>query len=90
MEALSQGIELNLISDRLKEYKGTVYWYQLKDEYNQFRDDISSICLLAEGRTDEIRYDYADVIRNAWSKVSVDVRKNSFCSVISIFVVGQF
>jgi len=89
MEALSQGIELNLISSRLKEYKGDVYWYHLKDEYNQFRDDVASICLLAEGRTDEIRYDYASIIRNMFSKVSVDVRKNSFCSEFAQWVLQE-
>lgn len=80
MEALDFGIELNLMSCRLKEYKGDVYWYPLKEEYHPLRDEVASVCLLAEGRTDEIRYDYLSLFRNMWTKVSVDVKKNSFCS----------
>ena len=30
MEALANGLELNLISARLKNYKGTIYWHYLK------------------------------------------------------------
>jgi hypothetical protein len=80
MEALDLGIEINLMSCRLKKYEGEVYWYPLKEEYHKYRDEVAGICLLAEGRTDEIRYDYLSLVRNMWRKVNVDVKKHSFCS----------
>ena len=87
MEALSNGIELNLMSSRLSGYKGDAYWYPLKKEHHQLRDKVASKCLLAEGRTDEIRYDYTSLIKNMWTKVSVDVEKNSFCSEFAQWVL---
>lgn len=89
MEALNDGIELNLISCRLKDYEGEVYWYPLKEEYHQYRDEVASICLLAEGRTDEIRYDFRSLVRQMWTKVSVDVEKHSFCSEFAQWVLQQ-
>jgi len=89
MEALNYGIELNLISQRLTKYKGVVYWYPLKDEYHKYRDEVASICLLAEGRTNEIRYDYLALIRNMFGKVSVDVEKYSFCSEFAQWVLQE-
>ena len=89
MEALSEGLELNLISARLKDYKGDVYWYSLKEEYGEYRDAVASICLLAEGRTKEIRYDYLSLFRNAYKKVSVDVEKYSFCSEFAQWVLEE-
>lgn len=87
MEALENGIELNLLSIRLTKYQGDVYWYKLKDEFNDHRDRVASNCLLAEGRTDEIKYDYISLIKNMWKKVSVDVEKNSFCSEFAQYVL---
>ena len=89
MEALGTGIELNLISARLKDYKGSAYWYSLKDEYNEYRDEVASICLLAEGRTDELRYDYLSLVKQLWTKVSVDVEKHSFCSEFAQWVLQE-
>jgi len=89
MEALTHGIELNLISQRLTKYKGCVYWYSLKDEYNKYRDEVASICLLAEGRTNEIKYDYLSLFRNMFGKVSVDVEKYSFCSEFVQWVLQE-
>ena len=89
MEALEHGLELNVMSDRLKKYKGKVYWYQLKPEFDKYRDDIASICLLAEGRTDEIKYDYLSIFRQLYRKVSVDIEKNSFCSEFCQWVLQE-
>jgi len=89
MEALSRGIEINLLSDRLKNYKGSVYWHSLKKEFDEYRDKIASICLLAEGRTEEIRYDYISLIKNMYKKVNVDVSKYSFCSEFVQWVLEE-
>ena len=89
MEALNQGIELNLMSARLKDYKGIAYWYKLKKEYDPYRDRAASICLLAEGRTDELRYDYVSLIRNLYRRVNADVEKHSFCSEFVQWVLQE-
>ena len=89
MEALNAGIELNLLSTRLKNYKGTAYWYSLKDEFSEYRDEVACICLLAEGRTDELRYDYLSLLRQMYRKVSVDVEKHSFCSEFAQWVLQE-
>jgi len=89
MEALEQGVELNLLSARLRNYRGDVYWYSLRKEFNEYRDKIASICLLAEGRIDEIRYDYLSLIRNMYKKVNVDISKYSFCSEFVQWVLEQ-
>lgn len=89
MEALANGLELNLISARLKNYKGTIYWHSLKSEYNEYRDEVASICLLAEGRIVEMKYDYISLIRNSYKKVSVDVEKYSFCSEFAQWVLEE-
>lgn len=57
LEALSHGIELNLISRRFKEFKGKVYWLPLKDEYNDKRLEISRRGLERIG----IPYDYSAI-----------------------------
>lgn len=89
MEALSEGLELNLLSLRLKKYKGEVYWYPLKEKYHGCRDTVASVCLLAEGRTDELRYDYVSIIRQLFGKVSVNVAKYSFCSEFAQWVLQK-
>lgn len=89
MEALSQGIELNLMSARLKNYKGIAYWYKLKNEYDPLRDRVASACLLVEGRTNELRYDYVSLIRNLYRRVNADVEKHSFCSEFVQWVLQE-
>jgi len=89
IEALNAGIELNLISARLKDYKGSAYWYSLKPEWDSYRNEVASICLLAEGRTDELRYDYLSLVKQIYTKVSVDVEKHSFCSEFAQWVLQE-
>ena len=43
LEALSHGIELNLLSDRLEKFKGKVYWLPLKKDYDDVREQIHDI-----------------------------------------------
>jgi len=40
LEALSHGIELNLLSRRLENFKGKIYWLPLKDEFKNYRKEI--------------------------------------------------
>jgi len=75
LEALGSGIVLKLLSRRLENFKGQVWWLPLKDEYNDNRDDIGTWALEQVG----IGYDYVSVFKNIISKASADM-KAFFCS----------
>ena len=74
-EALEHGIDLNLLSRRLREYKGEVYWLPLMLKYNYCRPAIGKIALSHMG----IDYDYKSLLRQTHSRVRPD-RKKLFCS----------
>lgn len=75
LEALEHGIELNLMSMRLEDFKGKVYWSALKPEYDGCRDQIASWALDKVG-TD---YDYRSLFANMFGMVNQDAKK-FFCS----------
>lgn len=75
LEALEHGIELNLMSKRLNEFKGTVFWSPLKPEYDHLRNEIAAWALERVG----IDYDYPSLFSNIFGKVSLDGKK-FFCS----------
>ena len=75
LEALEHGIELNLLSRRLENFKGQVYWYKLKPEYNNKRSAIAGWALKQVG----VKYDYGSLFKNLLGRVSTDARR-FFCS----------
>ncbi len=75
LEALPSGIVLRLLSRRLMNFKGKVWWYPLRDEYNDNRDRIGEWALTQVG----ISYDYPSLFKNIIGKVSADAHK-FFCS----------
>jgi len=75
LEALEHGVELNLMSTRLKDFKGSVYWSPLKLEHDSLRSEIAAWALQRVG-TD---YDYKSLFANIFGKVSQDGKK-FFCS----------
>ena len=75
MEALENGFDLNLLSDRLKSFDGMVWWYPLKDEYNECRDDIATWAMLHKG----IKYDFLGIVKQIIGRVSANARR-LFCS----------
>lgn len=75
LEAEAGGIELNLISKLLTDYKGKCYWYQLKPELDSYRQSIGSYALLQIGT----KYDFGSLLKNAVSRVNADAKK-LFCS----------
>jgi len=79
IEALNEGLEINALSSRIKEYAGMVYWYPLKKKYEAFRDPMSSFAFMMEAKTVEKRYDYVSLFANMFGKVSIDA-KRFFCS----------
>ncbi|MCK5617465.1 hypothetical protein KAR91_87185 [Candidatus Pacearchaeota archaeon] len=75
LEALEHGVELNLMSKRLKDFEGSVFWSPLKPEYNHLRNGIAAWALERVG----IDYDYSSLFSNIFGKVSQDAKK-FFCS----------
>lgn len=75
LEALGQGVDLNFLSRRLKEFDGEAWWYQLKPKYNRNK------ALILPWALDQLgtQYDYRSIIAQTVSKVSADGRK-FFCS----------
>ncbi len=76
LEALPSGIELRLLSERLKQYDGEAYWMKLKlDREDEKRTKIAEWGLKQVGKG----YDYGSLFKNAVSKVNADGRRY-FCS----------
>lgn len=82
LEATSHGITLNLLSHRLADYSGKVYWSALKSEFNKHRNPMGEWALLMAGhykKGEKVRYDYKSLLLNALGPVSVNARQ-LFCS----------
>lgn len=82
-EALEHGFYPNLLSRRLERFDGEVYWYPLKDEYNDMRQ------IYGERMTEMfgIGYDFLSLFKQLVMNVSVDVRE-LFCSESALVVWG--
>lgn len=83
-EALEHGIILNLLSKRIAEYNGSVWWYPLKDEWNDRRTEIGEKAMSYIGTP----YDYKSLFKNAFGKVSADARE-LFCSEYCFICYGM-
>lgn len=82
-EALEHGTVLNLLSKRLKEFKGYVYWYPLKRSWDAERQAIGERLLQYIG----IEYDYKSIVEQLLGSVSVDMKK-LFCSEYHYLALG--
>ena len=74
-EALEHGIILNLLSKRLQDHAGSVWWYPLKVYMNEKRQSIGEEAFRYMG----IGYDYLSLFKQIIGKVNVDAKK-LFCS----------
>jgi hypothetical protein len=83
-EALEHGTVLNFLSRRLNEYDGQVWWYPLKDEWDQQRCIIGRRALSMIG----IEYDYSSLFKNLLGKVSAEARR-LFCSEYYFLALGM-
>jgi len=68
LESLEHGIDIHLLSNRLENFIGSVYWYPLRQEYDKYREDI--ICWSLQ-QIDK-KYDYKSLISSIFSRVSVE------------------
>jgi len=82
-EALEHGTVLNLLSRRLEEFDGYVYWYPLKRSWDDQRQAIGERLLQYIG----IEYDYKSIAEQIFGSVSVNVKK-LFCSEYVYFSYG--
>jgi hypothetical protein len=82
-EALEHGIVLNLLSRRLENHKGNVWWYPLKDDWSYKRQEIGEKALFFAGTS----YDYKSLFKQLFTKVSADAR-DLFCSELCFICYG--
>lgn len=75
LEALEHGYVLNLLSRRLAEFDGEVWWFPLGAEWDIRRTEIGERILSYVG----IKYDYGSLFKNLLGHVSSDARR-LFCS----------
>ena len=82
-EAMGRGVYPNLLSVRLAEFDGEVWWYQLRDEYDAKRTEIGMRLTECWGRP----YDYDSIVKQIFCSVSMDMRK-MFCSEVVYYSLG--
>ena len=75
LEALEMGITLRLLSRRLSDYSGEVYWYALLPEFEDKRPLIRNYSLIKVGTP----YDYGSLFKQMVARVPSDP-KRFFCS----------
>jgi len=75
MEANTHGVDFNIISSRLADFKGKVYWLPLKTEYDSYRAKIKAFCFLNAG----VPYDFKGLLFNLFGRVTANDKK-MFCS----------
>ena len=79
-EAMERGVYPNLLSVRLKGYKGKVWWLPLKEDWDGKREEIGMRLTECWGK----EYDYKSLVWQLIGKVNIDVRK-MFCSEVVAF-----
>lgn len=82
-EALERGVILNLLSRRLDRFNGKVWWYPLKDEWDERRQRIGELALAWTG----VPYDYKSIADQLISSVSAEATA-LFCSEMCFMAYG--
>jgi hypothetical protein len=75
LEALDHGIELNLLSERLKKQNGNAWWVPLMPEFDNKRLLLGMYSLRWVGTP----YDYFSIFKQLFNKVKINA-KRFFCS----------
>lgn len=75
-EALADGVVLNILSARLANYDGRVWWYPLDEEKCRVKRSHVGECALSLIGTP---YDYQSILRLCLKRVSTEINK-LFCS----------
>lgn len=80
VEALAPGVELTLLSRRLRGYSGEAWWFPLKERYVDERATIAAWALNQVGKP----YDYGSLFKNVLGRVNENANAY-FCSEL-VFV----
>lgn len=75
VEAESNGFYPRILSNYIKDYKGHIFWYPLKPEWEPYRNQIGADILSMIG----IGYDFLGAVKCGLIKTSADMR-HLFCS----------
>ena len=75
VESELNGFYPRILSNYIKDYKGHIYWYPLKDEWEPYRNQIGEGILSMVG----IGYDFLGAIKCGLGKANADMR-HLFCS----------
>lgn len=81
-EAMNRGVYPNVLSRRLENFKGRVWWLPLKAEWDSKREEVGLRLLDVWGTP----YDYKSLVWQLIGKVSVDIRQ-LFCSEVIDFAL---
>jgi hypothetical protein len=75
IEAMSIGFYPDILSNYIKNYRGHIYWYPLKDEWEPYRNKIGEQTLSMIG----IGYAWLGVVKRFFAKTNANARR-LFCS----------
>lgn len=89
IEALGDGLELNLLSDLIKDNEFG-YWYPLRYKYEHLRPLIGRVMVneYSANRGHKKKYDLWDMIKNAWKRVRIDPGA-WYCTEWAQWVMGE-
>lgn len=82
-EAMERGVYPNLLSNRLNDYKGKMWWLPLKDTWNDQRRIIGERLTDTWGK----QYDFKSLLWQAVGKCSIDTQQ-MFCSEVIDYALG--
>ncbi len=83
IEAIEHGFYPDILSNYIKNYKGHIWWYPLRDEWNPRRHALGERALALIGTP----YDYKSLFKQAIARVSTDAKK-LFCSEAWYYIMG--
>ena len=69
--ARSGGIDLNILSNLIKNYNGQVTWYPVKDEFDWYRETVVCKGLKVAGTP----YDFEGLFANVFGRISMAAKK---------------
>lgn len=84
LEALEGGIVPTLLSERLRYFKGTVWWLPLRPKFDPIRNALAEFAIDVMCR-DRPAYDYPGLFGQIFGRVSLDAQRY-FCSEWCQFV----
>jgi hypothetical protein len=77
IEANRYGVQFSLLSDNLRHYDGTAYWYGLREQYDEKRPHLG--LWLFDQLAAHKEYDFGSILKQAAKRVSVEASR-WFCS----------